>query len=99
MPQEISPNPMLLNTPSKNSRGLKGLANGATEEFIDDRELAQRKAEAAGTLSLLLHTPNLNSQNYAQKGPTKSFCFVYSILFFQSMITRKKEKHIFFKIE
>lgn len=47
MPQEISPNPMLLNTPSKNSRGLKGLANGATEEFIDDRELAQRKAEAA----------------------------------------------------
>lgn len=49
MPQEISPNPMLFNTPSKNSRGLKGLnslTNG-TEEFIDDRELAQRKAEAA----------------------------------------------------
>lgn len=40
---------MLFNSPNKNSRGLKGLnslTNG-TEEFIDDRELAQRKAEAA----------------------------------------------------
>ncbi|KAL4566932.1 hypothetical protein LXL04_031058 [Taraxacum kok-saghyz] len=46
MPQEFSSHSMLLNTPSKNSRGLKGLTNG-TEEFIDDRELAQRKAEAA----------------------------------------------------
>nr|GFA56573.1 kinesin KP1-like [Tanacetum cinerariifolium] len=43
MPQEVvSSNPMIYNTPSKNSRGLNG-----TEEFIDDRELAQRKAEAA----------------------------------------------------
>ncbi|KAI3820447.1 hypothetical protein L1987_07994 [Smallanthus sonchifolius] len=49
MPQEISSNSVILNTPSKNSRGLKALnsfTNGA-EEFIDDRELAQRKAEAA----------------------------------------------------
>ncbi|KAK1406929.1 hypothetical protein QVD17_38538 [Tagetes erecta] len=46
---EISSNCVMLNTPSKNSRGLKALnslTNGV-EEFIDDRELAQRKAEAA----------------------------------------------------
>lgn len=52
MPQEISSNSIILNTPSKNARGLKGvnsLMNG-NEEFIDDRELAQRKAEAAGML-------------------------------------------------
>ncbi|XP_076943388.1 kinesin-like protein KIN-14F isoform X2 [Bidens hawaiensis] len=49
MPQEISSNPVILNTPSKNSRGLKALnsfTNG-NDEFIDDRELAQRKAEEA----------------------------------------------------
>ncbi|XP_076897595.1 kinesin-like protein KIN-14F [Bidens hawaiensis] len=47
MPQEISSNSVILNTPSKNSRGLKALnsfTNG-NDEFIDDRELAQRKAE------------------------------------------------------
>ena len=51
MPQEVSTNSMIYSTPSKNLRGLKGLTNG-TEEFIDDRELAQRKAEAAGTFPL-----------------------------------------------
>ncbi|MFS7940864.1 putative minus-end-directed kinesin ATPase [Helianthus anomalus] len=52
MPQETDhrSNSVILNTPSKNFRGLKALnslTNNGTEEFIDDRELAQRKAEAA----------------------------------------------------
>lgn len=58
MPQEISANSVMLNTPSKNSRGLKALnslTNGV-EEFIDDRELAQRKAEAAGTFYFTFFT-------------------------------------------
>ncbi|XP_022039587.1 kinesin-like protein KIN-14F isoform X2 [Helianthus annuus] len=52
MPQETDhrSNSVILNTPSKNFRGLKALnslTNNGNEEFIDDRELAQRKAEAA----------------------------------------------------
>ncbi|KAD4386351.1 hypothetical protein E3N88_26520 [Mikania micrantha] len=49
MPQEICLNSVILNTPSKNSRGLKALnsCTNGTDEYIDDRELAQRKAEAS----------------------------------------------------
>lgn len=52
MPQENNSNP-LFNSPSKSLRGLKGLVcnnNEASyvEEIIDDRELAQRKADEAG---------------------------------------------------
>lgn len=52
MPQENNSNP-LFKSPSKSLRGLKGLVcnnNEASyvEEIIDDRELAQRKADEAG---------------------------------------------------
>lgn len=54
MPQEIY-HSSIFTSPSKNLRGLKGLIynNSNTphaEEIINDRELAQRKAEEAGTL-------------------------------------------------
>lgn len=52
MPQENDAN-LILISPCKNLRGLKALiANNEasyTEEIINDLELAQRKAEEAGT--------------------------------------------------
>ncbi|TQE05407.1 hypothetical protein C1H46_008997 [Malus baccata] len=55
MPQESNFNSIIFTSPSKNMRGLKGLVSNNeappfpnTEEFINDYELAQRKAEEAG---------------------------------------------------
>lgn len=59
MPQEnnYSSNSMIFASPCKNLRGLKGLVSNNdqaqnpyanTEEFINDYELAHRKAEEAG---------------------------------------------------
>ena len=54
MPQESNTNSMFTSSPCKNLRGLKALiANNEasnTEEIINDHELAQRKAEEAGTI-------------------------------------------------
>ena len=54
MPQETN-NGSIFTSPCKNLRGFKGLmsSNEAsyTEEIINDRELAQRKAEEAGEIS------------------------------------------------
>lgn len=56
MPQE-SNSSSLFTTPCKNLRGLKSLVSSneapyaCTEEIINDYELAQRKAEEAGTTS------------------------------------------------
>lgn len=62
MPQES--NNRIFNTPCKNSRGLKGLiynANDASysDEIIDDRELAHRKAEEAGNITICLMVSNI----------------------------------------
>ncbi|KAJ6313809.1 hypothetical protein OIU78_017452 [Salix suchowensis] len=57
MPQETN-NGSIFTSPCKNLRGLKGLmsSNEAsyTEEIINDRELAQRKAEEAGFIVSML---------------------------------------------
>lgn len=57
MPQEIYSN-SIFNSPNKNLRGLKGLIYNAThaDEIISDRELAQRKADEAGSF---FHQTNL----------------------------------------
>ncbi|XP_068339409.1 kinesin-like protein KIN-14F [Pyrus communis] len=56
MPQESNFNSIFFTSPSKNIRGLKGLVSNSeappfanTEEFINDYELAQRKAEEAAS--------------------------------------------------
>lgn len=54
MPQETYSS-SIFNSPNKNLRGLKGLIYNNTntpyaEEIINDRELAQRKADEAGML-------------------------------------------------
>ncbi|KAM1115023.1 hypothetical protein TB2_038153 [Malus domestica] len=56
MPQESNFNSIFFTSPSKNMRGLKGLVSNSeappfanTEEFINDYELAQRKAEEAAS--------------------------------------------------
>ncbi|KAM1806130.1 hypothetical protein ACFX11_029308 [Malus domestica] len=56
MPQESNFNSIIFTSPSKNMRGLKGLVSNNeappfpnTEEFINDYELAQRKAEEAAS--------------------------------------------------
>lgn len=56
MPQESNWDSVFL-SPNKNLRGLKGLicnnnSNNEVEEIINDRELAQRKADEAGTTTL-----------------------------------------------
>lgn len=66
MPQESNQNQSnsLFNSPVKNFRGLKGNLGynsssnevSNTEEMFNDRDLAQRKAEEAGTLILFFIT-------------------------------------------
>lgn len=59
MPQESHPNNSIFSSsPCKNMRGLKALVSNNeapfanAEEFINDYELAQRKAEEAGTTTM-----------------------------------------------
>lgn len=59
MPQESnSNNSIFSSSPCKNMRGLKALVSNNeapfanAEEFINDYELAQRKAEEAGTTTM-----------------------------------------------
>lgn len=59
MPQESNWDSVFF-SPSKNLRGLKGLIcnnnNNEADEIINDHELAQRKADEAGTATLNLTT-------------------------------------------
>lgn len=70
MPQETNSN-SLFTSPSKNLRGLKALVSNNeapfafTEEIINDYELAQRKAEEAGTTSTTATTISI----LENKGP------------------------------
>ena len=64
----------IFKSPCKNLRGLKGLnsivnnnnsdASSYAEEIINDRELAQRRAEEAGTNYYAIYLSPLQLENY-----------------------------------